>query len=171
MLLAQLMQQFPKAVLSVTVEYYTGMVDTVAHIPDRCYVAGGYEPTRHDTVRWSAFESRPNRSPQSQGDACFITFEDQTSADARPGMRRNISCNVSYFFHVNGEYASDPLGVRLRLQNLRERYGYYSKIELMSQLKDGDAAAGIMNDFLGYALPEVEKCLPDWKAVTSAAAK
>ena len=34
------------AIISFAVTYYTGKADTVAHIPERCYTADGYEPHR-----------------------------------------------------------------------------------------------------------------------------
>src|SRR4051812_25707375 len=36
-------QDHPEAVMSFNVTYYTGMVDTVAHVPERCMVADGFE--------------------------------------------------------------------------------------------------------------------------------
>ena len=52
----QLMEQIqiknPAAVVNVGLTYYTGLVDTVAHIPDRCYIADGYEPTSYDVESW-----------------------------------------------------------------------------------------------------------------------
>jgi hypothetical protein len=68
---------------------------------------------------------------------------------------------------VNGHYESDPLGVRASLQNLRERYGYYAKVELMTLLRDKEKVAPVMHGFLNYAMPEIEKCLPDWKKATA----
>ena len=41
-------------VMRAAVTYYTGMVDTVAHIPDRCYVADGFVPDKYDTPNWTA---------------------------------------------------------------------------------------------------------------------
>ena len=38
-------QMCPQAVINVGLTYYTGMVDTVSHIPDRCYIADGFEPS------------------------------------------------------------------------------------------------------------------------------
>lgn len=156
-LLSQVQHEYPDAVLNVGVTYYTGMVDTVAHIPDRCYIADGYEPSSYKILSWDAFDGRPGRD-ERHDDVRFISFEDQVAA------RHAEARNVGYFFQANGEYTSDPIGVRLRLQNLRERYGYYAKVELMS-ISDPDVSARIMNDFLKPALPEIEKCLPDWKAV------
>ena len=96
----------------------------------------------------------------------FISFEDQTGS-------QRVSRNVGYLFHVNGEYKCDSLDVRAKLQDLRESYAYYAKVELMTQMprlveSDNivrDQSINAMTDFLGAALPEIEKCLPDWKAL------
>jgi hypothetical protein len=154
-----LQKESPGAVISIGLTYYTGMVDTVSHIPDRCYIADGFVPTSYKIVHWSAFDQRDGRS--ASGDARLINFEDQSA------VRTPVPRTVCYFFHCNGQYESDPIGVRKRLGNLFERFGYYSKVELMMQLHDDEAASKAMNDLLQYALPEVEKCLPDWQAVAA----
>jgi hypothetical protein len=41
-----------RAIISFAVTYYTGKADTVAHIPERCYTADGYEPTETQTEMW-----------------------------------------------------------------------------------------------------------------------
>jgi hypothetical protein len=43
-LIGQTRVKHPAGVINLAVTYYTGLVDTVAHVPDRCYVADGYEP-------------------------------------------------------------------------------------------------------------------------------
>jgi hypothetical protein len=91
---------------------------------------------------------------------------------------KRVARNVGYTFHCNGSYANGPFDVRLRLQNLRERYGYYAKVELMTaaslntaiesgpiEVNNRDESMVAMEDFLAVALPEIEKCLPDWKAL------
>ena len=70
--------------------------------------------------------------------------------------------NVAYLFHANGGYTSDPKVVRIALQSLTKKYGYYAKVEVMVEERDRDVSRAAMQDFLTYALPEVEKCLPDW---------
>ena len=142
----------PQAVVYSAVTYYSGMVDTVAHIPDRCYVADGFEPAHYDVVHWSSLAGR-----KGDGTARYINFEDQTP------QRKSVTKNVAYFFHSNGEYMNDPLGVRKKLQNLFETHGYYAKVELLMVTDNRTGAADQMNDFLGHALPELEKCLPDWE--------
>jgi len=145
-------------VIHLGLTYYTGLVDTVAHIPDRCYIADGYEPSAYTVPTW-------NLGPDSAGKyfplpVRFISFEDST------GTNRISKC-VAYVFHTNGHYESDPLGVRQTLEDLTERFGYYSKIELMALVPSVDDAAtakasAAMSDFLTSARPQIERCLPDW---------
>lgn len=162
--LSRIQSDKPTAVITAAVTYYTGMVDTVAHIPDRCYVADGYEPIDHSYPIWDvsppavlgAYANAPHRELK----VCFINFEDQTP------NRSNLPVNVAYFFQCNGGYESDPIdGVRLRLQDLSERHAYYAKVELKTVMSDTMASKVTMADFLRYALPEIERCLPDWQAI------
>lgn len=154
--------KYPTAVLNMAVTYYTGMVDTVAHIPDRCYIADGFQPTNYEQPEWSA--GKYNDGSPRDVQVRFINFEDQT------GARSSIPRSVSYLFHVNGRYQCDPIQVRIALQGLQERYAYYSKVELMMLLQDQNLAATTKADFLSYALPEIEKCWPDWNKLKSQSA-
>jgi hypothetical protein len=150
-LLAPIRAKNPAAVLNVGLTYYTGLVDTVAHIPERCYIADGYEPTVTNDTHWTALSGRPGADLVRS-----ITFEDAT-----PG-RVSIRRNVAYFFNCNGEYMNDSIAVRKRLANLLERYGYYSKVEIQTLNLAPDESNRVMNDFLASALPEIEKSFPDW---------
>ena len=150
----------PDAVINMAVTYYTGLVDTVAHIPERCYIADGFEPSEYETPSWDMGSGRLGKAPgeDPKVGVRFINFEDQTAAG-------RVTRRVAYFFFADGRYVSDPIDVRTILQNLRYKHGFYSKVELMTILKDHDQSAKIMSDFLKVALPEVEKCLPDWNKV------
>jgi hypothetical protein len=144
----------PGSAVQLAVTYYTGMVDTVAHIPDRCYVADGYEPSAYDTVNWV---TGPGRNTEAR----YIHFEDQT------GQRASQPMNVAYFFRVNDIYTSSPLDVRWTLQDLKQKYGFYAKVELMTIMGDHAKSASVMTDFLTYAMPEIEKSWPDWTKVNA----
>lgn len=148
--LDRIQQQHPEAVVRFAMTYYTGLVDTVAHIPDRCYVADGYQPKAAQPVTWGEGENETR--------ARFITFEDQTSLGKMPR-------NVGYFFFVNDQQKADPLGVRTELQNLFERHGYYAKVEMMVARADPETAQRTMAAFWADSQPEVLKCLPDWQRV------
>jgi hypothetical protein len=144
----QYSRQYPHAVVRLGLSYYTGKADTVAHIPERCFIAEGFDPVEATTERWEmggrALETR------------YIAFSDQRVRSAIP------ACNVAYFFHVNGTFMSDSLAVRRSLQNLFARYAYYAKVELRSDNTTREASAGSMKDLLAAALPQIEKALPDW---------
>jgi hypothetical protein len=156
------------AVLSMAVTYYTGKVDTVPHVPDRCYVADGFQPSVYDIKDWQLGQYAPGAPRDVK--VRFIDFEDQTTR----GQQNRC---VTYFFHANGKYEQDPNQVRLRLQHLTEQYAYFAKIEVMTLLptragamdkdplkeKDRAAASASMQRFLTVALPDVEKLLPDRK--------
>jgi len=153
-MLAELVAQHPEGVINADVTYYTGLVDTVAHIPDRCYIASGYEPTDYTEPVWDL-------GPGKRIGVRFINFEDQTGSAMS-------AKNVAYFFHVNGHYQSDPEMVRATLQNLLVKYGYYAKVELMTEMTDQNRSALVMQDFLRQALPSIEATLPDWNKATAA---
>ena len=157
---ARLQLEHPDACITMAVTFYTGLVDTVAHIPDRCYIADGFEPSSYTTPKWDIGPNRLGKGPTDDPriEVRFIGFEDQTAA-------ARVTRRVAYFFHTQGHYESDPLAVRKRLQDLFKRHGYYAKVELMTQIKDADKCQVVMADFLRSALPQVERCLPDWAAV------
>ena len=153
----------PMGVVNLSVTYYTGMVDTVAHVPDRCVTADGYEPKSYDTVSWPIARGlpvakKPLKSDGSRSDEIavrYINFEDQTGTS-------NVTRSITYFFHANGEFDSDPLGVRQKLARLWEKKAYYAKIEVMTTIEDPHESARVMTDFLAAAMPEIDRCLPDW---------
>jgi hypothetical protein len=164
-LVNELQTRQPEAVIHVHMAYYTGLVDTVAHIPDRCMVADGFRPSGYDV--------KPGPTVYADGKARdlrfrFITFED-TTAQAR------VTRNVGYLFKVNGLYTDDPFQVRKNLQDLTATFGYYAKVELMTQQPSkgddgvGTKSARAMTDFLAALMPQVDRCLPDWDKVTGAA--
>ena len=167
-ILRRIQARNPEAVVSLAVTFYTGMVDTVTHIPDVCMVADGYQPKNPTKLSVAAGEY-PDGSPR-QVEMQFTTFEDQTG-------HGRVARNVAYLFHCNGGYEPSHVGVRGKLQNLFERHGYYAKVELMTdeparsdvRLAKNEAgtarAVAAMTDLLSVALPEVERCLPDWDEV------
>ena len=162
----------PEAVMALNVTFYTGMVDTVAHVPERCMVADGYEPKSPRFVPIDA-GTYPDGTPR-KFEMSFATFEDQTG-------HGRVGRNVAYFFHCNGGYEPSSVGVRGKLQNLFEKHAYYAKVEMMtdepvrqnargdSTETDAGKSIAAMADLMTVALPEVERCLPDWKAFKAGA--
>ena len=154
----QLQQQQPEAVIKCDVTYYTGMVDTVAHIPERCYVASGFQPDSHEVLSWNLGPAFAGNDGSHRLDVAYINFVDATEA-------ARLTHRVAYAFFCDGRWECDSIGVRERLQDLRATHGFYSKIELMTLVPDHDRCAAVMADFLAAALPQVSKCYPDWNRV------
>lgn len=140
-------------IMRLHVAYHTGAVDTVPHIPERCMLAGGFDPVG----RTQAVLDAGGRNLRTS----FVQSEE------RAGHAQPMTFNVAYFFQVNGDYEHDAItGVRRRLQDLSERYAYFAKVELMTQGPGADAAESqrAMADFLSHALPQIERVLPDWQS-------
>jgi hypothetical protein len=162
-LVGRLQMVQPDAVVNLAVTYYTGLVDTVAHIPERCYVADGFQPSTFETVNWNVGPLVVANGP-TLGEAHpklqlrFINFEDQTGAG-------RVTRRVAYCFFTDGHFESDPVGVRTTLADLRTKHGFYSKIELMTIIPDHDRCERVLSDFLTSAMPEIQKCYPDWNSV------
>lgn len=159
------LQKHPEAVVKLHMAYYTGSVDTVPHVPDRCMVAGGFDPVDPRAVTWDVL---PTEEPGEYDETKlrFVEFRGKDVAGDGPAF------NVAYFFQVNGDYEHDAIGgVRARLMSLQERHAYFCKIELLCIHSDASAAEQGMQDFLRHAMPALEEALPDWDALTTPAAE
>jgi hypothetical protein len=167
--LQEIENNHPDAIVRLAITYYTGLVDTVPHVPEKCYVADGFEAANGTDTRTPTLHC---------GDGAdrtityrYVRFQDMTQTGRKDR-------EVAYLFHVNGHYESSSIGVRSELQNLLQRYGYFAKVELMTQSPNSLSATEDMksasqqrstaaiNDMLAALLPELERCLPDWKKVT-----
>ncbi len=172
----RLAENDPKAILRLHVAYYTGTPDTVPHVPERCYVAGGLQPIdkrivtldmnnpqwRHDDdgviFAFSRLADAEVRVPRTDAPATLFTF----------GMPNDPSqrSSVLYFFAANGKFLPTPDHVRLQGFDLRDEFSYYCKIEVGAPLvADTDVAIAITGTYLAEVLPEILACLPDWSEV------
>jgi hypothetical protein len=174
-----------KGVVHVHVAYYTGTIDAVPHIPERCWAVGGLELTQNsepatldiDRSRW-----RPSKSDgylaadvvdpvtadiesvtMPVGDVVATTIEFQ---DPKSPRIRQVG---GYFFIANGRLESTSYGVRRAAFNLTDRYAYYCKVQItkkgMVDAEDGSLIGPFKEqatELLGALIPEVMRCLPDW---------
>lgn len=177
--------------LSVHVTYYTGMIDAVPHVPDRCLVAGGMNlkarpknlPLSLDVSNWSIDREHTNaRSGKPYHIMLFrdrITnkairlrmpigdFELRTSEYSSkdiPGSR----IYAGYFFIANGELTPSPKEVRKYAFDLSVPYAYYAKIQFLTVGPgnfESEDFVELVSEFLPELLPELMRCLPDWVEV------
>ncbi len=160
-LVGQIQKSQPELVMYVGVTYYTGKADTVAHIPERCYAADGFDidTSNSGTVQCDMGPGRLNQPADHPAVPMrYLKFVDATEGNRPPTQ-------VAYFFFANGHYESDSLRVRQTLENLRHKHAFYSKVELSMVDRDNAGALRVMSDFLKSFVPEVEKCYPDFDAL------
>ncbi len=176
--------------IDIHVAYYTGSIDTVPHIPERCFVGGGMQIGAGTSVvhlplddsRWIPMRDAPG---VMDGRAYTTTLARGVYSN-RPGQRvllpldpQQMQLRVTeftipgapnlyagYFFIVNGEHRSSAEGVRLLAFDLKTDYAYYLKVQFNSQNVESpeelaEVAAELLDDLLG----ELMLCVPDWAEV------
>lgn len=164
------------AKVQLHIAYYTGTPDTVPHVPDRCFVAGGARGIEVDRAtlnlsgawyfkggqHWMASSKLHRgavRVPSLEIPATRFTF-----ADPRAPTRAS---NVVYFFVANGKFVATPEWVRAEAFDPTDRYSYYCKIEVrLHGVADPIVATDRTSEFLSVMMPEILACLPDWFDVT-----
>lgn len=173
--------------------YYTGMIDTVPHVPDRCFVGGGMQIVKDwglveiplDQSGWSEDELASgalNRKVLRQrtsytegvseipGTAVRLPFEPQNlrmkvMEFANP-KNENQRLFAGYFFIANGGIAPTAEDVRVLAFDLSNDYAYYCKVQFTSQtVTSAPQLAAQAADLLREMLPEVMRCVPDWTQV------
>jgi hypothetical protein len=145
------------------VTYYSGQPDQVPHVPEECFLGGGYQQLGADEKTVHVSEMGADVPVR------LLTFrKDSTiAADWAP--------TVVYCFNVNGRFVSSRNAVRFALSNPFERFGYFSKVEVTfgrpgEGAKDSQVVLKAAESLLGKVLPVlVRDHWPDWppKGVSS----
>lgn len=143
----------PTAIAQLFVTYYTGKPDLVPHVPDECWLAGGYE---HESEATITLRVPGVGAPDDALPVRVLEFRARR-ADRFLSAGPDVA-TVAYLFHANGHYATTRNGVRALLSNPFARYAYYSKVEVtfLSQSgarADKQAAIDALPALLGKALP------------------
>lgn len=109
----------PLRFVSLFVTYYTGDPDMVTHTPDVCYVGSGGEITdrRNTEIRVPGCGLQDDRLLVR-----ILTV-------SLPGDFGRQERFVLYFFAVNGRYDCRRERLRLILNNVHDKYSYFSKVE------------------------------------------
>ena len=144
----------PGSMIRLHVPYYTGTIDTVPHVADRCSVAGGATPisaktheidlstvrevptadesTGKQKTRYLARSKRGQRVRMAS-DTVPMRFV-QFVAPKVPGTSDKVPdriYTVGYFFVANDDYVATPEGVRAKAFDVWNRYAYYCKVEVI----------------------------------------
>lgn len=173
------------------IAYYTGMIDLIPHVPDRCMVAGGFRPVElarnlrlHvDKSAWRDDPEAINRKSGQPYPTVTYThrihgrpvtvrlplgeFQARTTEFHRPEQPQD-RIFAGFFFIANGHVTHDPLAVRMLAFDKTDKYAYYCKVQFTMA---GDSTFGeeqfvdAVSSLLNELLPEIMRCLPDWAEV------
>jgi hypothetical protein len=170
--------------------YYTGMVDTVPHVPERCMVGGGWSlggsseviPLALDEAGWLEDKDVPsdlagrvftgrlsNGYSDAGGQRVHLPFDPralQLRITPFKGPGRDRPMYAGYFFIANGGHKPNADEVRLLAFDLKDDYAYYLKVQVSSsEVESAAELAQLASSLLGELLPEIMRCVPDWVAV------
>lgn len=170
--------------------YYTGMIDTVPHVPERCMVGAGWDlshtwPDVKIPLKMERWRESKDVPAELAGKVMEAPRYNQVGAVAgwmhMPIGASDLHLRVSefngpkgqklysgYFFIANGGLSTTAEGVRLLAFNLTDDYAYYMKVQFNSALADSPEElaeqAGMLLDEL---FPDLMRCVPDWPKVVS----
>ena len=173
--------------LQLHLAYYTGMIDAVPHVPDRCLVAtGGFD-----------LEQLPENLPLDIGQPSWRQIDESwfevgikdpltgRSADVYIPSG-NLSLRTSsfvradqpgtvlwggYFFVANGNFASTPESVKRLAFDPSQKMAYYCKVQLVTQMKRRQNRSEFVDasrEFLELLMPYLMRSLPDWRSISAA---
>ncbi len=155
----------PARYVQLFITYYTGNPDKVPHVPDWCYVGSGgvVSKSQNRTI------TVPGIGLAQEEDALPVRMLTILLPGSGIGQREQRT--VTYFFAVNGTYRCTRNQVRLLQNNFRDKYTYFSKVEVffpgsknMSEEKTLQAVEKICR----VVVPVLyERYWPDWQVLTA----
>jgi exosortase len=179
-------------VIELHAAYYTGQIDTVPHVPERCFVGGGLQqassarvvPLDLDRSRWIPDPGAPAGEEPVFTARTSTRWSDSRGARVRlPRGIESVGLRASgyqvprvgeifagYFFIANGGIATSANDVRLLAFDLTDDYAFYLKVQFNGSSAQGigspEELAEVASDLLDELLPDLMMCVPDWVEVT-----
>lgn len=165
----------PGQLAKVHIAYYTGMLDAVPHVPDKCWVVAGSKMVYRKPHTLDLYRLDYKPDPE-HGGLVLAESEGFDKAVRLPGdtfdaiifSGADIDGNVTsalYFFLANGQAIASNHEVRFSF-SLNDRYSYYCKVEVMFPgVNDPERIEALAEDLLSDLMPEIMACLPDWTEV------
>jgi len=145
-------------VANVFVTYFTGKPDLVPHVPDECWLAGGFE--REGAPEDAEVVVPGVGAPGDRVPVRLITFtRGRADFGASAVGQGSEKTTVLYFFDTNGRYVTTRTQVRLAQANLWDRYAYYAKFEISFSDYDDQQRANRAESLEALA-PLLKKILP-----------
>ena len=144
------------------VTYDTGGQNLVPHVPDECRLGAGYQPAR----------PHENRDIALDGASIGADVPLRVCTFVKTAVFQRDEQTVVYLFHSNGSFAATRDAVRILFNDPRDRFGYFSKVEISfpnaSREESVKGAAKLLSKFLPVLVADH---LPDFDAAQEAAEK
>lgn len=178
--------------ISFHAAYYTGMIDTVPHVPERCFVGGGLQKSSTSEVLelpiatddWVPDSSVPPafRGPLGEIYTAPTSFRYSDLRGRRVRLPRGVGVGspirmkvsefrgdgdtvlyAGYFFIANGGTVASAEGVRTLAFDLTSDYAYFLKVQTTSAtVGSKEELMEVSASLIGDLLPELMRCVPDW---------
>ncbi len=178
------------APLNLHLAYYTGQIDPMPHVPERCLVAGGWSASSMtqllaipvDTSDWLhdgtrsvsgdeygfTYTLHPITKAREEGKV-YLPLGDfkMTVTEFQRSEDPNIRLIAGYFFIANGRMSANAMGVQPLAFNMSEKYAYYCKVQLSAVYHTTDANRWTEYSqscarFVEALLPQLMRRLPSW---------
>lgn len=171
--------------INVHVAYYTGMIDDVPHVPERCWDANGLTQSMSPRVidldlRYEGLRTEGTPVNQATGEPYSIvtvmnlgeefpvhlpvgdarmTVTQFDPNDQKPKLKQV----GGYFFVANGRMAPGAKDVRLMAFDPSEKYAYYCKIQLtyVGTVDSGEEDDAVVEEFIDIAEDLLPRLLPE----------
>ncbi len=147
--------------MRLNITYYTGLLEAVPHVPERCIVAGGGVILPGDS---GAFDVPLVALPKPwEAWHPGLKVERTAYLGKDPKTGKDVWAAQYHVFSMNGKPSHDWMAVRLEVGDLRNTYCYFAKIQLAPEgpgLQDRAASDAFCAKFLRQAMPEIVKFLP-----------
>lgn len=179
-------------IIELHLAYYTGMIDTVPHVPDRCFVGAGMSidgdagvvavPISMEGLKQVAGGDKPG-----DGRVFKVRYTNLTPTGIKldgtpvklPRDPDKIEMKITkfsgpkipriysgYFFVANGGTVATGDGVRLLAFDLKSKYAYYMKVQFTSAtVQSSEELARYAGLFLDENFADIMLCVPDWVEV------
>ena len=186
--------------LMLHIAYYSGTIDEVPHIPERCWDAAGLNqmgdsqrlPLLLDDSDWTETDLANRGSGELYrstivthpvtgveqvirlpvGEMELMTSTFSTNADAEV---RRVG---GYMFIANGRSCASSFDVRALAFDWTEEYAFYCKVQISAVYKVSDDGNEFLDRYqtdssnlMSNLLPHLMRCLPDWAEIEASGAK
>lgn len=184
-----------RGVMQVHAAYYTGMVDAVPHIPERCWNANGMVMRGQPSIRKMKVDRSDwdlQNGPMQIGTGLHypttMIIDKITRHTSTVGLPMgdleltvstfqdphtpNLTMLGGYLFIANGSLTPSALAVRNLSFKLSDKYAYYCKVQFSARLSGEPEKVlpefdRMTTELMQNLLPQLMRCLPDWPAIES----